>query len=128
MKKYDKVLVGSFDKHNNCNANSDEILIVIPTANKQNNEKRYYFVSVNNRKLKSEYGWVKDVDTFSISEFCIKHNIQETAENVRYLEIMFDSISTLSVNTPCAVEFKYKTFNSKEMILHIHKVIFYKKS
>ena len=124
---YNKVIVAKYNPENKCNAKEGEVLTIIPKERvPQRDYVNHNFVSIIDLKTKSQYGWVKEVKEFTISNFIETHYGKKdlTNEEREHIEIMLNAISKLKENIPVAATYSQKGFMDKKMILKVHKVLF----
>ena len=127
-KKYTKVLIGNYNLDNKCFATGSDILISIPLIKVPiKSHFSHYFIKVNDFKIKSKYGWVKEVDSFLLDDFIQEHLISYKLDvNITYtIELMLNSIDKYPNGTPVAATYNMSNPFDKEMILSFHKVFFY---
>jgi len=129
VKKYNKILISKYSPENKCYAQNGESLIIIPKPNVHlKDHVPYFFVSCNDKKTKSKYGWVKLVEDFELMDFINESvKVKLTIEEIATIKVMFDSIAQYSEDTTVTATYSQKSFDKKEMKLSIHKVIFYLK-
>lgn len=128
-KRYSKILVAKFSPQNGCHASEGEVLLLKPkTSIPMKNHVPHYFVSVQNPKQKSKYGWVKEVEDFSLGEFVEKYAVTASSsdEELNHISIMLQSIEKLPIDTPVAADYSKYGVIEQRMVLTVHKVFFYK--
>lgn len=122
---YNKLLVARHYPENKCFAEEGEVLTVIPKKPHPEKDIRYYFLGSKSKK-KSQYGWVAEVEPFSIDDFVKRHDISPLDENeVEYIKIMLDSVQKQKPKTPMGASFAYRGIGEKRIVLTVHKVFFY---
>ncbi len=122
---YSKLLKARNNPENQCYAYDDEILTLIPTKVLPKKDCKYHFTGVLSGE-KSQYGWVSEVETFTLDDFIEKYGFgtSDVMEKL-YIKIMLDSVSKQETNTPMAVDFVLRGVMEKQIVLTIHKVFFY---
>jgi len=74
---FSKVLVARHSPENQCNAQNGEILILKPRGQVPIGEYvAHYFLSGKDRRTKSKYGWVKEVEPFSLNDFIEQNHLE----------------------------------------------------
>ena len=92
---YEKVLVAQYSPKNGCNVHDGEVLTIVPrTTVPRKTTVPHDFVSANDGKTKSKYGWVKEVEPFTLDQFLANHlKSSEISESQReHVRIMLSSI------------------------------------
>ncbi|SER97489.1 hypothetical protein [Psychrobacillus sp. OK032] len=137
MKKYEKMLIAFNDEEFNCFALKGSWLYI---ANKKDTKKGlfrlrndlYYFVSIDNQRLPSEFGVVKKLDVpISAMELAELDYVSRkkdtsllTADVVKEYEWFLDKVNSQPENTPMAVTWLERVFPKKEKVLRVHKIFF----
>jgi hypothetical protein len=130
-KMFSKVLVARHSPENQCNAQNGEILILKPRGQVPiDDHVAHYFLSGKDRKTKSKYGWVKEVEPFSLNDFIEQNHLEAylNEEDGVQMERMFSKIGNLPPDTPVAATYSRRGIERKHMELTVHKVFFYKTS
>jgi len=128
-KMFSKVLVGRHSPENQCNAQNGEILMLKPRGQAPIGEYvAHYFLSGKDRRTKSKYGWVKEVEPFSLNDFIEQNHLEAylNEEDRVQMERMFSKIDNLPPDTPVAATYSRRGIEHKRMELTVHKVFFYK--
>ena len=126
---FSKVLVARHSPENQCNAQNGETLILKPRGQVPIGEYvAHYFLSGKDRKTKSKYGWVKEVEPFSLNDFIEQNHLEAylNEEDRIQMERMFSKIGNLPPDTPVAATYSRRGIERKRMELTVHKVFFYK--
>jgi len=127
--KFSKILVARYSPENKCYAPDGAVLTVKPLAQvPMKDHVPHYFTSVTDPTIKSRYGWVKEVDPFSLDDFVARYTAKNdlTAEEREHLEVMFTSIAKLAPETPVAATYSCRGVERRRMQFTVHRVIFYK--
>lgn len=127
---FNKLLVSRYSPKNGCFVEDGKVLSIVPLKNfpKGKNIFSHHFIDPDEKSIKSKFGWVKDVDPFTIEDFIKKYTIQEIEDEseLEYLKIMLSSIKNLKEDTAVGATYKTRLENYKPtMVLLIHKVKFY---
>jgi hypothetical protein len=129
-KVFNKILVSKYSPKNGCNVEDGKILSIIPLKNfpERKSVIPYNFIDAQKRSNKSKFGWVKEVEPFTIDDF-VKNYLNNRVEDeleLESLELLFTSIKDLNPDTPVGATYKTRLVNYKPiMVLLIHKVKFY---
>ena len=108
-KMFSKVLVARYSPENQCNAQNGEILILKPRGQVPiDDHVAHYFLSGKDRKTKSKYGWVKEVEPFSLNDFIEQNHLEAylNEEDRVQMERMFSTIENLPPDTPVAATYR----------------------
>src|ERR1700693_882169 len=101
---FHKLIVSRFSPKNGCNVPEGEILALIPRDNLPDKKRdlAHYFVSARNRKLRSKFGWVKEIQPFTLDEFIAVHmdDVPQGAAERECLFILLSAIRQLPSGTP----------------------------
>lgn len=127
--EYSKVLIGKYNVDNGCHAPNGAILTVVPKKEVKNKGHiAHYFIDSLNRKIKSKYGWVRCVESFTLRDFITRYGTgSEDGREIEHIKIMLDSIARLPEDTPVAATYSERGIETKRMDFTVHKVFFYKK-
>ncbi|MEI6090969.1 MAG: hypothetical protein WCR42_10985 [bacterium] len=128
MKVYNKILVARYNPENKCFASDDTVLYVKPLDfRKLVDTKSHNFISTIDANIKSRYGWVKDVECFTIEDYILKYINDKAISDDEFesLEILLDSIQKFEAGTPIAATYFQRGIEKQYMALTIHKVCFY---
>jgi hypothetical protein len=127
MKTYTRLPVARYSPENHCHVPDGEVLYVEPRkVVSQRPHLAHFFVSAKDRKTKSQYGWVRDVEPFTTADFIGCHlSGPLLTEQVAVLETMFRSIERLAPNTPVAATYSLRGVETRTMELSIHRVLLY---
>ena len=129
MSKYTKILIAQKSIKNNCNADDGTYLYLKPINNStMKGSIQHHFLSCNDNKIKSKYGWVKEEPPFTLEEFLDRYLSKNVSDDIKTsVELMLNSINKLSVDTPVTATYRKRGIGaSAKMVLTVHKVIFYK--
>ena len=124
---FNKILVARHSPENRCFADEGEVLTVVQreTVPKEFNVD-HYFVSVADMKTRSKYGWVKEVEPYTLTSFINTYLPSQPGEReLEHVRTMLNSISNLPEGTPVAASYVLRGVIQKEMIFTVHKVFFY---
>ena len=130
MKFYSKILIAKYNPENKCFADDDTVLYANPFIFKKLvSSKSLTFRSTINPSIKSSYGWIKEVEPFTLDDFILKHfdNIELNTMEIEAIELLLDSIIKFDAGTPMGATYFQRGIEKQYMALSIHKVIFYKK-
>lgn len=128
MEVFSKVLVARYNPKNKCNVENGVTLIVKPLVSvPMRDHVPHYFVSAQDGKTRSKYGWVEETEPFSLDDFIHRYwRSNEPADNDRmHLETMLRSIAKLAPDTPCAATYSRRGIETKRMAFTVHRVFFY---
>ncbi|MEI6092013.1 MAG: hypothetical protein WCR42_16300 [bacterium] len=128
MKYYNKILVARYNPENKCYVSDDTVLYIKPLFFKKLvSTKSQNFISSIDSNIKSRYGWVKDVESFSLEDYIHKYiNKKDVSdEEFEVLKILLDSIQKYETGTPIAATYFQRGIEKQYMALSIHKVFFY---
>lgn len=122
---YSKLLIAKHNPENKCFANEGEVLTVIPKKPHPKKDGKYYFIG-SHSKEKSQYGWVAEVEPFSLNDFVKKYAIDPTDQSEwDFIKTMLDSVKRHSQGTPMATSFDLRGAMKKQVAFTVHKVLFY---
>jgi hypothetical protein len=124
---YDRILIAKHSPANKCFAADEDVLFFLPLKTiPLRGVVSHQFVSVQNSRVKSKYGWVKCVEPFSIGDF-VRNNFGKPLDqiNLSALKVMLDSISKLPEHTAVSIQYMQRGIEQKRMDISIHKVFFY---
>jgi len=122
---YSKLLRARNNPENKCFAKDNEVLTIVPKKELPKKECKYHFIGALTEE-KSKYGWVSEVEPFTLEDFIKKHGFDTSNETEReYVKIMLDAASKQKPNTPMAADFVMRGAMQKKMVLTVHKVLFY---
>jgi len=125
---YTKLLVGKYSPENHCHAADGEPLTILPRANAREHQGNP-FLSLNHKTVKSKYGWVKQVEPFTLDDFigniAWKKGIYDEQEAREHLTIMLESIARLEEGTPVTADYTHRGIIERKIVLSVHQVIFY---
>lgn len=127
-KKYTKIIVAKYSPQNSCYASDGDVLILKPKPSiPMKNLVTHHFVSAQNNKTKSKYGWVKEVDEFTLSEYIERYATPAklNEKEMEHIMTMLRSVDKLPVDTPVAADYSKYGVMEHRMVLTVHKVIFY---
>jgi hypothetical protein len=125
---YTKVLVARHSPKNGCYVPDGQVLVIVPIKSLPKKEQvAHFFVSVNDLKTRSKYGWVKEVEPFTLNSFLENHFVGRTLndEALHHIKVMLASIKKLSPGTAVAATYSSRGIIEKSMALTVHRVIFY---
>jgi len=128
--KYNKILVARRCPENRCFADNGSILILKPKkTSKSRGYVSHHFIDHLDKKIKSKYGWVKEIEPITLEDFVNKYvGETEDIDLIEHTKIMLESIRQLRVDTPVAVTYSERGIENKRMDLTVHRVIFYKET
>lgn len=128
---FSKILVARYSPQNKCFAPNGTVLTVKPLANVPiEDHVAHFFISTDDQKTKSKYGFVKEVAPFSIDDFVTKYMTNRclTEDEREHLKTMLVSIAKLTPDTPVAATYSRRGIEKKRMEFTVHRVLFYKAS
>lgn len=121
-------MIAKYNPENKCFAATDTVLYAKPLIFKKLvSSKSLAFISTISPSIKSRYGWIKELEPFTLDDFILKHlsNIELNTMEIEALEILFDSIMKFDAGTPMGATYFQRGIEKQFMALSIHKVIFY---
>ncbi len=126
---YRKILVAKHSPKNECNAQDGDVLTIVPRRTvPQKTTVSHHFVSAQDGKTKSKYGWVEDVGSFTLEDFLAddlgKPGMSESGKE--HVRIMLSSIQELPAGTPTTATYRSRGTIQQRMELTVHKVLFCK--
>ncbi|MDQ0246855.1 hypothetical protein J2S09_004459 [Bacillus fengqiuensis] len=137
MEKYKKMLIGFNNKDLNCYANQGDWLYI---ANKKDTKKGlfrlpnylYFFISLNDERMPSEYGVVKSIEGYVTAEDLAKLDYETrgidissiTEDVLKEYETFLQKINAQPEHTPMAVTWFEKILPHKTKELRLHKKFF----
>lgn len=124
---YTRLLRAKFNPKNNCKVEDGAILTVLPRASVHMKDYiPYFFVSAQDLKTRSKYGWVDEVPAFTAEEFLERFHSGSSdpilAEHVRR---MLDAALKVPLDTPMATDYVMRGVSPRRMEFTVHRVIFY---
>src|SRR3954454_1061984 len=127
---FTRILVAKYSPKNNCHVKEGDTLAV--TSRKtvpQSESVEHFFVSATDLKTRASYGWVKEVEPFTLDEFLARSELNEriAVEDRPQIKAMLCAIDKLPPGTPVAATYSRRGIEKKRMELIFHKVFFYKK-
>jgi hypothetical protein len=128
MDTYRKVLTAKFSPKNGCNVPEGEVLTVRPRKRLPSKEdKGHYFVGTRHRSKRARFGWVREVDPFTLEDFFRQYleNREVTPQEQEHLTTMLTLISHLEPGTPVTATYFVRGVIEKKTVFTIHKVFFY---
>jgi hypothetical protein len=126
-KYYDRILVAKYSPLNKCFVEDGGILILKPKKiKKDTGHIGHYFLDHLDKKTKSKYGWVKEIEPLTFEQFRTKFIGDKTDnETLEHNKIMLDSIQNLKLDTPVAATYSERN-EPRRMEFTVHRVIFHK--
>lgn len=127
QKTYSKLLIAKYSPENKCFVEDGAILTVLPRKKPSTvrNSISHYFIDSLDRKTKSRYGWVKQVEPFLfeyfIATYCKNTENEEELEHVRK---MLDAAAVLEVDKPVAATYFERGVEEKRLEFSVHRVFF----
>jgi hypothetical protein len=85
----------------------------------------HYFVDCVDRTTRSKYGWIKNVDPFSIEGFLSKYAPTATSAEREHIAVMLESIDRWPEGTPIAATYSVRGPEHKVMAFTVHKIVFH---
>ncbi len=128
MDTFDKVLVAKFSPENHCNVPDGEVLTVKPRKTPlHNRDAGHYFTGTRHGSDKARYGWVTEVQPFTLDDFVRDHlEGKELSPSEReHLGTLLSSISHLPSGTPVTATYFVRGVIEKRPVFTVHKVLFY---
>lgn len=124
---FNKVLVARHSPKNGCFAADGEVLTVVPReVVPKEFHVEHYIVSVADMKTRSKYGWVKEVEPFTLTSFLAKYlSCPPSDRELEHVRTMLTSISRLPEGTPVYGSYVLRGVLQKSMIFTVHKVFLY---
>ena len=137
MKKYEKMLVGFNNKDLNCYSNQGDWLYL---ANKKDTKKGlfrlpnylYFFVSLNNERMPSEFGVVKKIEGYVTAEDLARLDYESRKKDVslideeilRQYEEFLQKVNAQPEHTPMGATWLEQILPKKTRKLRVHKKFF----
>jgi hypothetical protein len=137
MKKYEKMLVGFNNKDLNCYSNQGDWLYL---ANKKDTKKGrfrlpnylYFFVSLNNERMPSEFGVVKKIGGYITAEDLARLDYESRKKDVslideeilRQYEEFLQKVNVQPEHTPMGATWLETILPKKTRKLRVHKKFF----
>lgn len=124
---FTKVLVAKHSPQNGCFAQEGQVLAIMSRDSvPQKDHIPHFFVSSDDCRTKSKYGWVKDIAPFTLTSFVDRYlsNCKVSEADLKHVEAMLVSIKHLSEGTPVAATYSSRGVIEKSMKLTVHKVFF----
>lgn len=128
LTKFSKLLVARHSPENGCYAAEGTVLFVkakpkVPMKTHVN----HVFLSADDPKLKSKYGWVAEAAPFDLEEFVARHHLDGLSDEDRgHLITMFESIANLAPGVPVASGYSSRGVENPRMEFTVHRVWFHK--
>jgi hypothetical protein len=125
-KYYSKILVAKFSPLNKCFVEDGVVLILKPkTLKKDRGQIGHHFLDQLDKKTKSKYGWVREIEPLTFEQFKAKF-IGDNADNatLEHNRVMLDSIQNLRLDTPVAATYSER-IEPRRMEFTVHRVIFH---
>jgi hypothetical protein len=126
---FTRLLVARHSPKNGCHAQDGEVLIVKPKTPLPSKDAAHHFVSANDGRTRSKYGWVQEVAPFSLQDFVSKHLADRSLseEEREHIRSMLTATARIPVEKPAKVEYVLRGVERKETVLNVHRVFFYSK-
>jgi len=137
VKKYEKMLVGFNNKDLNCYSNQGDWLYL---ANKKDTKKGlfrlpnylYFFVSLNNERMPSEFGVVKKIEGYVTAEDLARLDYESRKKDVslideeilRQYEEFLQKVNVQPEHTPMGATWLETIMPKKTRKLRVHKKFF----
>jgi hypothetical protein len=137
VKKYGKMLVGFNNKDLNCYSNQGDWLYL---ANKKDTKKGlfrlpnylYFFVSLNNERMPSEFGVVKEIEGYVTAEDLARLDYESRKKDVslideeilRQYEEFLQKVNAQPEHTPMGATWLEQILPKKTRKLRVHKKFF----
>ncbi|MBU8589151.1 hypothetical protein KM925_24980 [Priestia megaterium] len=137
MRKYGKMLVGFNNKDLNCYSNQGDWLYL---ANKKDTKKGlfrlpnylYFFVSLNNERMPSEFGVVKEIGGYVTAEDLARLDYESRKKDVslideeilRQYEEFLQKVNAQPEHTPMGATWLEQILPKKTRKLRVHKKFF----
>jgi hypothetical protein len=137
VKKYGKMLVGFNNKDLNCYSNQGDWLYL---ANKKDTKKGlfrlpnylYFFVSLNNERMPSEFGVVKEIEGYVTAENLARLDYESRKKDVslideeilRQYEEFLQKVNAQPEHTPMGATWLEQILPKKTRKLRVHKKFF----
>lgn len=122
-----KLLIAKHSPVNKCNVADGTVLYVrqrrtVPTKD----QVEHYFLSVDDRTTRSKYGWVKEVDPFTLEDFLSTYLVGEDISDVakKHIETMLEAADRLPPGTPVTATYRSRGVEAKRMEFSVHRVLF----
>jgi hypothetical protein len=124
---FTKILVARHSPQNGCFGEEGDVLYPPVQLGPPASSRRYYFLSSENTKKRSKFGWVKSSQQpFNLEEFLADHpEIGRSEEQCNLLEELFSAIAKLPDGTPVAGSYFRRGIEHPRNELTFHKVFFY---
>lgn len=126
IKYYNKILVAKYSPLNKCFVADGGILILKPEKlKKDSGHIGHYFLDHLDKRTKSKFGWVKEIEPLTFEQFSVKF-IGNNADNVtlEHNKVMLDSIENLKLDSPVAATYSER-IEPRRMEFTVHRVIFH---
>lgn len=126
---FTKLLVAQHSPKNGCHAQDGEVLIVKPTTPLPSKEAAHHFVSAQDGRTKSKYGWVREVAPFTLQAFVSTHLADRilSEEEREHLRSMLTATARIPVEKPATVDYAVRGVERKVTELNVHRVFFHAK-
>jgi hypothetical protein len=128
MDTFEKVLIARFSPKNHCNVPEGEVLTVRPRKTlPHNRDVGHYFIGTRHGSEKSRYGWVKEVQPFTLDNFVADYLEGKglSPAGREHLEVLLSSISRLPPGTPVTATYSVRGVIEKKTVFTVHKVVFF---
>jgi hypothetical protein len=125
---FSKLLVARHSPKNECYADDGTVLYVKALTNVSlKNHLTHHFVSSTDHHTTSMYGWVAEVEAFTVDDFIrgFMYGLSVAETDRAHLEIMFRSIVKLTAGAPVAATYSPSGLGNKRMEFTVHRVVFY---
>jgi hypothetical protein len=124
---FSKLLVARHSPQNKCFAPDGAVLTLMPREPiPLKGAVSHYFVSVQDFRLKSRYGWVKEMPTFTLDEFlALYHPTPNVTDAIReHVLTMLTAVDRITADQPVAVDYASRGI-PPQMEVSVHRVIFH---
>jgi hypothetical protein len=126
-KSFSKILVARHSPKNKCYADDGSVLFVEPLTNVPlKDHVEHCFVSADDQKKKSQYGWVTETPPFDLDDFIRERLGTRLVDELEraHLDVMFNAIAKLKPDTPVTATYAARGLGNKSMEFTVHRVFF----